>query len=167
MLDRNITRPADLPSTNESDLQLAMEQNLAEHACHLHRNLESASITETGDLLIADSGLANEISNIVAAARFTPNTAPAGAAETGPELGRDRPPFSWCLGPASTPGHLAECLEAVGLEASETETGMWSGLRDPLPDAHVDDLGIHSATAPEQLADYATVLTANWNPPAT
>ncbi len=58
-----------------------MEQNLAE-ACHLHRNLESASITETGDLLIAHSGLANDTSNIVAAARSAPDTAPTRAAET-------------------------------------------------------------------------------------
>ncbi|MEN2423813.1 hypothetical protein AABB02_37605 [Streptomyces rimosus] len=63
-----------------------MEQDLAKHACHLHRNLESASITETGDLLIADSGLANDSFNSVAAARFTPDTAPTRAAETAQTL---------------------------------------------------------------------------------
>ncbi|MFE7117096.1 GNAT family N-acetyltransferase [Streptomyces sp. NPDC057654] len=152
-----------------------MEQNLAEHACHLHRNLKNASVDETDDLLIADSGLADDTFNIVAAARFTPDTAATRAAETARTLAATGRPFSWWVGPASTPGDLAGCLEAAGLEASETETGMWMDLRGPLPTAHVDNgleirleigLEIRLATAPEQLADYAAVLAANWNPPA-
>ncbi|MEU6459441.1 GNAT family N-acetyltransferase [Streptomyces sp. NPDC047065] len=143
-----------------------MEQNLAEHACHLHRTLEGASVTETGDLLIADSGLDDDTFNIVATARFTPATAPARAAETARTLAATGRPFSWWVGPASTPDDLAEHLHSAGLEASETEAGMWKDLRVPLPDAHVDGLEIRPATTPEQLADYATVLAANWNPPA-
>ncbi|MFD7668493.1 GNAT family N-acetyltransferase [Streptomyces sp. NPDC059788] len=143
-----------------------MELNLAEHACHLHRNLTGASVTETGDLLIADSGLADDTFNIVAAARFAADTAPARAAETARTLAATGRPFSWWVGPASAPGHLAECLEAVGLEASETETAMWMDLRGPLPEARVDGLEIRPATTAEQLADYATVLAANWDPPA-
>lgn len=155
-----------IPAVNESDLPLAMEQNLAEHACHLHRTLKGASVTETADLLIADSGLDDDTFNIVATARFTPDTAPARAAETARTLAATGRPFSWWVGPASTPDNLAEHLQAAGLEASETEAGMWKDLRDPLPDAHVDGLAIRRATTPEQLADYATVLAANWNPPA-
>lgn len=158
--------PIDLPSISESSLQLAMEQNLAEHACHLHRNLEGASVTETGDLLIADSGLADDTFNIVAAAHFTPVAAPTRAAETVRTVAATGRPFSWWVGPASTPGNLAEFLEAAGLEASETETGMWKDLRGSLPEAHADGLDIRLATTPEHLADYATVLSANWNPPA-
>ncbi|WP_018653239.1 GNAT family N-acetyltransferase [Actinomadura flavalba] len=159
-------RSVHILSVNESELPLAMEQNLAEHACHLHRTLKGASVTETGDLLIADSGLDDDTFNIVATARFTPGTAPAGAAETARTLAATGRPFSWWVGPASTPDDLAEHLRAAGLEASETEAGMWKDLRDPLPDAHVDGLEIRPAITPEQLADYATVLAANWNPPA-
>lgn len=155
-----------LLSVNEADLPLAMEQNLAEHACHLHRTMKGASVTETGDLLIADSGLDDDTFNIVATARFSPVTAPARAAETARTLAATGRPFSWWVGPASTPDHLAEHLRAAGLEASETETGMGKDLRAPLPDAHVDGLEIRPVTTPEQLADYATVLAANWNPPA-
>ncbi|WP_394325178.1 MULTISPECIES: hypothetical protein [Streptomyces] len=140
-----------------------MEQNLAEHACHLHRNLERASVTKTGGLLIADSGLADDTFNSVAAARFTPGTAPTRAAETARTLAATGHPSPGGR-PASAPGNLAECLEAVGLEASETETGMWRDLRGPLPDAHVNGLEIRPTTAPEQLANYATALAANWNP---
>ncbi|MFE3451751.1 GNAT family N-acetyltransferase [Nonomuraea sp. NPDC059194] len=156
------------PSIKESGLTLAMEQNLAEHACHLHRNLQSASVTETGDLLIADSGLGDDTFNIVSAARFTPATARARArtAETARTLAATGRPFSWWVGPASTPADLAEHLKAAGLEASETETGMWKDLRAPLPEAHADGLDIRLATTPTQLADYAMVLAANWTPPA-
>lgn len=72
------------------------------------------------------------------AARFSPDTAPARVAETARPLATVGRPFSWWMGPASTPDDLAEHLEAVGLEASETETGMWKDLRGPLPEAHVD-----------------------------
>ncbi|WP_405109142.1 GNAT family N-acetyltransferase [Micromonospora sp. NBC_01405] len=158
--------PVNLPSINQSGLLLAMEQNLAEHACHLHRNLEGASVTETGDLLIADSGFTDDTFNIVAAARFTPAAAPTRAAEVARTLAATGRPFSWWVGPASTPGNLAECLQVAGLEASETETGMWKDLRGPLPEAYADGLDIRLATTAEHLADYATVLAANWNPPA-
>ncbi|MFE0152404.1 GNAT family N-acetyltransferase [Nonomuraea sp. NPDC059007] len=154
------------PSINEPGLALAMEQNLAEHACHLHRNLEGASVTETGDLLIADSGLADDTFNIVAAARFTPATAQARTAETARTLAATGRPFSWWVGPASTPADLAEHLKAAGLEVSETEMGMWKDLRAPLPEAYADGLDIRPVTTPTQLADYATVLAANWIPPA-
>jgi predicted phage gp36 major capsid-like protein len=111
-------KPTDIPSINESDLPLAMEQNLAEHACHLHRTLKGASVTETDDLLIADSGLDDDTFNIVATARFTPSTAPARATETARTLAATGRPFSWWVGPASTPDNLAEHLRSAGREAS-------------------------------------------------
>ncbi len=72
-----------------------MEANLAEHACHLHRDMTGATVTESGDLLIADSGLDDDTFNIVAAARFTAATAPARVAETVRTLTRTGRPFSW------------------------------------------------------------------------
>lgn len=149
-----------------SDIQLAMEKNLAEHACHLHRQVTTASVKETDDLVIADSGLEDDTFNIVAAARFTPATAATRVAETVQSLASTSRPFSWWVGPTSTPGNLSEYLEASCLEASETETGMWKDLRGSLPEAHVDDLDIRVVRTPAQLAEYATVLSANWNPPA-
>ncbi|MFJ4715965.1 GNAT family N-acetyltransferase [Streptomyces sp. NPDC088785] len=143
-----------------------MERNLAEHACHLHRKLTGASVTETGDLLIADSGLADDTFNVVAAARLTPDTAAARVADTVRTLTGTGRPFSWWVGPASTPGDLAEHLAAEGLEASESETGMRKELRGPLPEIRAEGLDIRPATTPEQLADYARVLAANWEPPA-
>ncbi|QEU97209.1 GNAT family N-acetyltransferase [Streptomyces kanamyceticus] len=143
-----------------------MERNLAEHACHLHRNLAGASVTETGDLLVADSGLRDDTFNIVAAARFTPGSARERVAETVGTLTRTGRPFSWWVGPASAPGDLAEHLASFGLRASETETGMWRDLRGALPAAYAEGLDIRPVTTTGQLADYAAVLAANWDPPA-
>ncbi|QCY48297.1 hypothetical protein GcLGCM259_2590 [Glutamicibacter creatinolyticus] len=147
-------------------LQLAMEQNLAEHACHLHRHLDGATVTETDDLVIADSGLSDDTFNIVAAARFTATSAPTRVAETLRALGATERPFSWWVGSASAPDDLAHSLEKSGLEASETESGMWKDLRGNFPEVQVDGLEIRLVRTPEELADYATVLSANWNPPA-
>ncbi|SBT54877.1 GNAT family N-acetyltransferase [Micromonospora narathiwatensis] len=144
----------------------AMEQNLAEHACHLHRHMTGSTVIETSDLLIADSGLDDDTFNIVAAARLTPDTAPARITQTLQTLATTGRPFSWWVGPASTPTDLASLLQIAGLQASETETGMWQDLPAAPPRQPAGDLDIRQVRSPEQLADYSTVLAANWNPPA-
>ncbi|GAA2299506.1 GNAT family N-acetyltransferase [Streptomyces kunmingensis] len=149
-----------------TDLADRTERNLAEHACHLHRLLPGATVTATGDLLIADSGLDDDTFNIVAAARFTESTAAARIAQTTEALAATGRPFSWWVGPASTPKDLSDRLEATGLPATETETAMWAELTDTLPQPYVDGLDIHPVTTPERLGDYAAVLAANWEPPA-
>ncbi|MER7024599.1 MULTISPECIES: GNAT family N-acetyltransferase [Streptomyces] len=143
-----------------------MERNLAEHACHLHRHMTGAAVTETGDLLVADSGLADDTFNIVAAARFTAATASARITETARTPARTGRPFSWWVGPASTPPDLTARLTAAGLPASEHETAMWAELDDTLPPPAAPGLDIRTVATPGQLADYAAVLAANWDPPA-
>ncbi|MFI2611660.1 GNAT family N-acetyltransferase [Kitasatospora sp. NPDC018619] len=143
-----------------------MERNLAERACHLHRHLAYATVTETADLVIADSGLDDDTFNLVAAARFTGDTAPGRVAETVRALVATGRPFSWWVGPADTPPDLAGHLAAAGLEASESETGMWAELGTAPAEPSIEGLEIRPVTSPDQLADYATVLAANWDPPA-
>ncbi|HJE11696.1 MAG TPA: N-acetyltransferase, partial [Corynebacterium glutamicum] len=43
---------------------------------------------------------------------------------------------------------------------------MWKDLTEPLPEACAEGFEIRVVKSPEQLADYAAVLSANWNPPA-
>ncbi|MET8826301.1 GNAT family N-acetyltransferase [Streptomyces sp. NPDC004610] len=142
------------------------ERNLAEHACHLHRGMTGATVTEAADLLIADSGLDDDTFNIVAAARFTAADVTARVTETAQTLTRTGHRFSWWVGPASAPADLSARLTAAGLPASAHETAMWAALDDPLPPPIVRGLDIQRVTTPAQLADYAMVLAANWNPPA-
>ncbi|NGO69688.1 GNAT family N-acetyltransferase [Streptomyces boncukensis] len=143
-----------------------MEANLAEHACHLHRGTPGASVTETGDLLVADSGLDDDTFNIVARARFTAADAPARIAETARTAAATGRRFSWWVGPASTPPDLGARLTAAGLAAAEHETAMWAELGGALPRPGAPELDIRTVTTPGQLADYAAVLAANWSPPA-
>ncbi|MET8545354.1 GNAT family N-acetyltransferase [Kitasatospora sp. NPDC004799] len=143
-----------------------MERNLAERASHLHRHLPHATVTETADLVIADSGLDDDTFNLIAAARFTDDTAPTRVTETVRALAGTGRPFSWWVGPATTPPDLATHLTAAGLEPSETETGMWMDLNTDLPKPFAEGLDIRPVTTPEQLADYAMILAANWDPPA-
>lgn len=154
------------PPPDEADVQDRMERNLAEHACHLHRAVAGASVTEEPDLLIADSGLPDDTFNIAARARFTDASASTRIAETVRTLTRTDRPFSWWVGPASAPTDVAARLTAAGLPESETEAAMWTTLDEPPPPAPVEDLAIHTVTTPARLADYATVLAANWDPPA-
>ncbi|GAA5611225.1 hypothetical protein Spla01_02372 [Streptomyces platensis] len=156
----------DVHFLDEADLTDRMERNLAEHACHLHRSMTGATVTETGDLLIADSGLDDDTFNIVTAARFTAATAAVRIAETARTLARTGRRFSWWVGPASTPPDLASRLMAAGLSVSERETAMWAELDDSLPLSATQGLDVQTVATPEQLADYAAVLAANWTPPA-
>ncbi|MFD4670170.1 GNAT family N-acetyltransferase [Lentzea sp. NPDC058450] len=134
-----------------------MERNLAEHACHLHRHLTGATVIETADLLIADSGLPDDTFNVVAAARPTVDV--AATVRTIRATGR---PFSWWVGGDG----LGELLTAAGLERSETEAAMWLDLSGSLPSPAVEGLEIRRVTTEAELADYAVVLAANWDPPA-
>ncbi|MFD9127973.1 GNAT family N-acetyltransferase [Kitasatospora sp. NPDC059571] len=143
-----------------------MERNLAERACHLHRRMEHAAVTETADLVIADSGLDDDTFNIVAAARFSDDTAPARVAETLRALTATGRPFSWWVGPATTPPDIAALLTGAGLTASETGTGMWLDLHTAPPEPDPDGPDIRLVTTPEQFADHAMILAANWDPPA-
>ncbi|MDR6989599.1 hypothetical protein J2Y66_004116 [Paenarthrobacter nitroguajacolicus] len=95
MFEWIIMEAANFPLGSESDLQHAMEQNLAEHASHLHHNRLGASVAKTADLLIADSGLADDTFNIVAAAQFAQDTAQTRTAETVRTLASTGRPFSW------------------------------------------------------------------------
>jgi ribosomal protein S18 acetylase RimI-like enzyme len=155
------------PGVAPADLLDRMERNLAQHVSYLHSALPGATVTTTGDLLVADSGINDDTFNIVTAARFTPDTANARIAETVRALRATRRRFSWWVGPASTPSNLGARLAAAGLPASEYETAMWAPLA-ALPDIEpLYGLNIQPVRTPAQLAEFAVIQAANWNPVAT
>jgi ribosomal protein S18 acetylase RimI-like enzyme len=116
-----------------ADLGMRLELNLAEHACHLHRQTPGMSVVQAPDLLIADSGLDDDTFNFVGAARFTAATAPARLAETVAALSATGRQFAWRVGPASTPGDLAALLTAAGMPPASAEPAMWRYLADLPP----------------------------------
>jgi GNAT superfamily N-acetyltransferase len=147
-------------------IEQAMESNLAEHAAHLHRNSPITAVTETGDLLVADSGLDDDTFNLVANARFAPRDAARRVGRTVERLRATGRPFAWWVGPASRPRDLGDLLAAAGLTVSTFENGMWRDLTDLPPPSPANGLDVRPVTTPEDLADFAAVVAANWDPPA-
>ncbi|WP_199730398.1 GNAT family N-acetyltransferase [Amycolatopsis panacis] len=141
-----------------------IDRNLAEHAGYLHAALPGARVHRTGDLVIADSGIADDTFNIVAAADFTPDRAEQRITETITALRATGRPFSWWIGPAARPDDLAERLAARGLTPTETATAMWaapSGPPGPAP-----DLVITPVTTAAQVREFAAIQAANGTPPS-
>jgi GNAT superfamily N-acetyltransferase len=147
-----------------------MEQNLAEHACHLHRAAPGMTVSQAADLLIADSGLDDDTFNIIAAARFTAQTAAARIEETARRVDETGRSFCWWVAAASTPPDLAARLAGAGLPPTEDEAAMWLPLDDSAPGRamadHPAELDIRQVSTPAELDGYAAIMAANWDPPA-
>ncbi len=148
------------------DLLMRMELNLAEHACHLHAKVRGATVLRAADVVVADSGLPDDTFNIVAAARFAEHAAERRIAQTLRLLRAARRPFSWKVGPASCPPDLSARLTAAGLDATEHEPAMRADLTAAPARPAAAGLEIRQVTNPEELADFAAVLAADWDPPS-
>src|SRR5215475_11151323 len=111
-------------------LAAALEENLAEHASHLHRATPGMTVRRARDLLIADSGLDDDTFNFVGAARFTEATALARIPETLADLAATGRHFAWRVGPDSTPPGLAVLLEGAGRPPAQPEPAMWLSLAE-------------------------------------
>jgi GNAT superfamily N-acetyltransferase len=147
-------------------LELRAEHNLAEHACYLQRGMPGMTVRPRADLLIADSGLDDDTFNFVGAAAFTPTSAAARIGQTLRELAPTGRPFTWRVGPASTPANLSRLLTAAGITATAVEPAMWARLTRPRPAGPPHRLDIAVVRTPAQLTDWSWVLAANWDPPA-
>ena len=147
-------------------LAAALEANLAEHACHLHRSTGSMTVGQGHDLLIADSGLDDDTFNFVGSARFTSATAPARIRETLADLATTGRHFAWRVGPCSTPDDLAVLLASAGRPPARPEPAMWLPLAEWRPPPVAAGLDLRIADSADALNDWAWVLAANWDPPS-
>jgi len=147
-------------------LAAALEENLAEHACHLHRLTEGMTVRQGDDLLIVDSGLDDDTFNFVGSARFTSATAPARIRETLADLATTGRHFAWRVGPCSTPDDLAVLLASAGRPPARPEPAMWLPLAEWRPPPVAAGLDLRIADSADALNDWAWVLAANWDPPS-
>ncbi|WP_414942514.1 GNAT family N-acetyltransferase [Amycolatopsis sp. cmx-11-51] len=145
-----------------------IEANLAEHACHLHRHTEGMTVTETDDVVIADSGIEGDVStgadtfNIVANARFAPDERENRLSFIAFKLRLTGRAFSWWAGPNSADLPF----DYVELAAGEREAAMWAHTAEVPAGGSHPGLEIRRVRTPKELASYAQILAANWNPPA-
>jgi ribosomal protein S18 acetylase RimI-like enzyme len=147
-------------------LATQIEQNLAEHASHLHRATPGMTVRQTHDLLIADSGLDDDTFNFVGLAAFTGATAPARIDETLNDLAETGRRFAWRAGPASTPANLSALLARAGRPPTQPEPAMWLPLSAWQPPAPPPSLDLRVVRTVAELTDWAWVLAANWDPPS-
>jgi GNAT superfamily N-acetyltransferase len=150
-----------------AEVAVALEENLAEHASHLHRATPGMTVRRAHDLLIADSGLDDDTFNFVGGARFTDATALPRIRETLAELAATGRPFAWRVGPGSTPDGLAVLLTTAGRPPALPEPAMWRPLADwRTSGPAAAGLDVRVADTAGALNDWAWVLAANWDPPA-
>jgi ribosomal protein S18 acetylase RimI-like enzyme len=147
-------------------LAAQIEQNLAEHASHVHRVTPGMTVRQTDDLLIADSGMDDDTFNFVGLAAFTGATAPARIGETLRDVAATGRSFAWRIGPASTPANLSALLARAGRPPARPEPAMWLSLaawQAPAPPPSLDVRVVRTAA---ELTDCGWVLAANWDPPS-
>jgi ribosomal protein S18 acetylase RimI-like enzyme len=161
-----MAKTAAMQQSRQAGLVAQMEQNLAEHASHLHRDTPGMSVRQAGDLLIADSGLDDDTFNFVGLASFTDASAPARIGETLRDLAATGRHFAWRVGPASAPANLAALLTVAGRPPAHPEPGMWLKLSGWRPPAAPPELELRVVRTVAELTDWAWVLAANWDPPS-
>jgi ribosomal protein S18 acetylase RimI-like enzyme len=157
---------AEIRQSGQARLAAQIEQNLAEHASHLHRATPGMTVRQADDLLIADSGLDDDTFNFVGLAAFTGATAPARLGETLREIAETGRHFAWRIGPASTPAHLSALLARAGRPSARPEPAMWLPLSAWQPPPPPPSLDLRVVRTVAELTDWTWVLAANWDPPS-
>ncbi|MFB9908435.1 GNAT family N-acetyltransferase [Allokutzneria oryzae] len=146
------------------DFAARLERNHAEHAAHLLRDTSGMSVHEPGDVLVADSGIADDTFNMIVHARFAEHAADDRITDVVASLPTGRP-FSWWVGPDSRPDDLSARLGGAGFPSCEQENAMWFPLEEvePVPSPELEIVAVRT---PDQLADFAAVLAPLWSPPS-
>lgn len=107
-----------------SQIAMAMERNMVGHMSYAAERLPGATVLTGDGLTLVDSGFATDTFNVICGATLGAGRADA-AIDAAVSWFRDaRKPFSWWVGPASTPSDLGERLTAHGLVHAEDEAGM-------------------------------------------
>ncbi len=151
--------PADARLAEDADA------NFVAHAGWIQGRVPGMRVLDAG-LAVIDSGLPCDTFNLVCRARLDAATADARVRVAVDHFRTTGRPFSWWVGPADRPADLGRRLEKAGLEKAETELAMVADLSSMAPDVSVPEgLRIARARSPREIADFAAVQAANWNPP--
>ncbi|MBI4500658.1 MAG: GNAT family N-acetyltransferase [Gemmatimonadetes bacterium] len=138
----------------------AADANFATHATWALRTLAGATVIDTPELVVADSGLLCDTFNIICRARLTDLNAQRRVASTIKRFRQSGRPFSWWSGPADRPGNLVALLSEAGLVHAETELTMSADLaRVTAGVVPPDGLEVRRAADAAQLTDFARVIS--------
>ncbi|ONI79275.1 GNAT family N-acetyltransferase [Actinosynnema sp. ALI-1.44] len=140
-----------------------MIANFVAHSSHLHLRTDGMTVARSDDVVVANGDVGDDTFNIITRARFSESDVDERIAETVSSVDGA---FSWWVDPESTPGSLSERIAAAGYPAHDPEPGMVAALSALPACTSPDGLEIRRVTTPDELADYAVVVAANWDPPA-
>lgn len=145
-------------------LAAAADENLAAHFTWVQARTPGMRALVGEDLVLTECGMPCDTFNAVCRARLAPAAAPSRIRGAIAWFGGR--PFSWWVGPGDEPGDLGAMLSAEGLTAAESEVAMAADLSRLRPvDTAPGGLAIRRVRTPEELARYARINAANWDPP--
>lgn len=152
---------------NHRDLLLvAIEQNMVVHMSYFQKLHPAMHVESHNSLIIVDSGLPCDTFNFVCRARLSKIDAPTRIQQTIRYFQQVRRPFSWWISPGDQPAVLPDLLTEAGLSVVEAELGMALDLTIlPSTTELPSELRIERVASKSQLANFATVVAANWQPP--
>ena len=151
---------------HSADVADAADRNLVTHFTWVQRRLSGMHVKDDGMLVLADSGLACDTFNAVCRARLDRSTAAEHVREAIAWFANVKRPFSWWVGPVDKPDDLGDLLRAEGLEHAETELAMAADLTQmEMVNPAVEGLEIRRVRTEAELAQFAAINAANWNPP--
>ena len=124
-----LSKPSSMPAIHPATIAAAIEANLSAYMLSF-ADLPGAAVHRGGDLAWVDSGVPTAVYNAVIAAWLEPKTVDARIQSVIAHFERVGRPFTWHVGPTSTPGDLGERLLVHGFAHSEDEPGMAASLAD-------------------------------------
>lgn len=146
-------------------LLAALEENLHGHLAFIPQRRPGMTVDDRAGLLLVDSGLPTDTFNKIARARLTEATVDRRIAEAVGYFRSRHRPFAWLVGPGSRPLDLDRRLPDHGLRPAEHDLGMALDLaRLPSPPDAPPGLEIRRVRTPTELADFAAINAANWEP---
>jgi ribosomal protein S18 acetylase RimI-like enzyme len=148
------------------DLMTAATANLVTHFTWVQRQTLGMHFDHSTNCVITDSGLPCDTFNAVCQARFKPDDAREQIKAVVDYFAGVGRPFSWWLSPGDQPGNLAALLLEAGLQEDYSELAMAADLRQlPAGDLAPNGLQIRRVKTPEQLGDFAHIISVMWTPP--
>jgi ribosomal protein S18 acetylase RimI-like enzyme len=155
--------PVDAPT---EALMRAIELNLARHAAHLHPDVPGAVVRRVGDFQISDSGLGHDTYNIISRVAFDEGFTESALAEIAGYVRSSGRPFSWWIADGEVAAAVEPALAELGFHATEREDVMILRLADAILPTREGAAEVITVRTPAELAQYAGLLAANWDPPA-
>lgn len=151
---------------HREELLAAMEQNMVVHMSYFQTLHPAMRVELRDDLIVVDSGLPCDTFNFICRARLSETDAPRRIQEIVRYFQQVSRPFSWWVGACDRPVTLPKLLANAGLSATESEVGMVMDLTQlPAIATHPSELRVDRVSSESQLADFASVIAANWEPP--